>query len=984
MARTFNRQPIQVGYPSKDDVKDYFFNHYEWKGINDDKNFLEVDQHTFNDAKNVYMDSESLLRSRPSMKRVSSNLYNDSGLTVVASLQNILDFWVFGDYVVYYCQNITVNSTSYSYVLLFTKKINDKTCIIALSEDLSTLSASFVYSEIKLILSKRKIFVFTKYSLSYFDFDTEYYYNSNDDEYINPIYIPTTKIITSTTTTEVEKSNILINKEFYTYLYDSVTGVSVDIYGKEVTFTIGNNEYTVTFTEDTRNVIAQLYFSIDKSYGSALYPNIAVSSNGVIAMFSTSTRYLALTYDNGKSFQYFLLSDTAGEVYGNVSFSRSGDIVYLCTATGVWVLSVYSTDASGTKKYPELFNYTASYSIPSSYFTTGQHSITVDIIQDGELALCYCDASGNYNMYFIDESESTKLNHFNGSGLNSYNYTNWVGGCKYYNNIDCSYTYNGTAVNTQRLLIINSVGGIILVRVNWNNISQSCIQCLKIFVSNQGYVDGIGSGATFLNGTTLRVVRQYTARNTSWFSSYNIVSVALTTADNNIISTDISPDHTVNKQLTNYRMFFTSYNTLVCDEGIYDVLANTTQNFINVDKAFIIAVSPGIYYTNSSIFGNNITDTRYDLYSTNVTSPIEMKYETVTKYDDGQPVYYNFIVPDHYTELHNFYFVIDNTVMISSDRTDEDGNWQWYLPTDQKQNFNYKITGIHPISDDVVAVFMKDEIDYIMYDADAKAYTYQKSKLQIGLPEGNNVITSLDGTTILFVTKRGLVGLGYQDFIASTEQALSYLSDSIFQIFNDWNNASIRLHLHGFWLICYKQTTGDVWIYDIRNKSWWHCEYKNHVSTKFVTDGTELLCLASNTLFDFDRSDNDYYDNDGLEQQKIDWYIISQKLYLNAANYYKHIINITLGIALDTIATNEQAAPTMNLQVCNYRKIRNVVDTENFSYNVDMIRTFVHRLNYLKVCEFQYKLSSDDKNVMQVPLSLANVTVKYKIVGEVR
>ena len=137
-------------------------------------------------------------------------------------------------------------------------------------------------------------------------------------------------------------------------------------------------------------------------------------------------------------------------------------------------------------------------------------------------------------------------------------------------------------------------------------------------------------------------------------------------------------------------------------------------------------------------------------------------------------------------------------------------------------------------------------------------------------------------------------------------------------------------------------------------------------------------------MYDFDRSDENYYDDDGETQQKINWYIVSQKLYLNAANYYKHIINITLGIALDTIATDEQAAPTMNLQVCNYRKIRNVVDTENFSYNVDMIRTFVHRLNYFKVCEFQYKLSSDDENVMQVPLSLANVTVKYKIAGEVR
>ena len=37
MARTFNRRPMSVSGPSKNDVKNYTFNYENWKGINDSK-----------------------------------------------------------------------------------------------------------------------------------------------------------------------------------------------------------------------------------------------------------------------------------------------------------------------------------------------------------------------------------------------------------------------------------------------------------------------------------------------------------------------------------------------------------------------------------------------------------------------------------------------------------------------------------------------------------------------------------------------------------------------------------------------------------------------------------------------------------------------------------------------------------------------------------------------------------------------------------
>lgn len=74
MARTFNRYPMSVNTPDKQDIKDYFFNQYNWKGICEDKNYLAVDQYTSADAKNVYVDNEGMLRSRPSLKAFASTL----------------------------------------------------------------------------------------------------------------------------------------------------------------------------------------------------------------------------------------------------------------------------------------------------------------------------------------------------------------------------------------------------------------------------------------------------------------------------------------------------------------------------------------------------------------------------------------------------------------------------------------------------------------------------------------------------------------------------------------------------------------------------------------------------------------------------------------------------------------------------------------------------------------------------------------------
>ena len=83
---------------------------------------------------------------------------------------------------------------------------------------------------------------------------------------------------------------------------------------------------------------------------------------------------------------------------------------------------------------------------------------------------------------------------------------------------------------------------------------------------------------------------------------------------------------------------------------------------------------------------------------------------------------------------------------------------------------------------------------------------------------------------------------------------------------------------------------------------------------------------------------------------------------------------------------NEDAKSSLsiNLTVKNYRHFVDEGKEEVFDYRVQLIRTFVKRLNYAKVREFQYTLRMDDENAIKLPLSLSAISIKYKIGGQVR
>jgi hypothetical protein len=83
--RTFNRQPFSVSTNSNDYPKEQVSTQIEFKGLCDVKNDVAVDQSTFADVENMYIDNDGLLTSRPPLK--------------FADEEDIVGQWTFGSYV---------------------------------------------------------------------------------------------------------------------------------------------------------------------------------------------------------------------------------------------------------------------------------------------------------------------------------------------------------------------------------------------------------------------------------------------------------------------------------------------------------------------------------------------------------------------------------------------------------------------------------------------------------------------------------------------------------------------------------------------------------------------------------------------------------------------------------------------------------------------------------------------------------------------
>ena len=387
---------------------------------------------------------------------------------------------------------------------------------------------------------------------------------------------------------------------------------------------------------------------------------------------------------------------------------------------------------------------------------------------------------------------------------------------------------------------------------------------------------------------------------------------------------------------------------------------------------------------------------------------------------------------------HYLYFIKDgkNLLEITSTQRNENAEFLLYLPKSNEQVFSNTITNMHPLSENTMAIFTPRDIWYSTFTTTDEGVTlfYKPvlSKLPMGCREGNEVITALDGSAIIFPTERGIAAMSPEQFVATTEPTLSYLSDTIqdkyYHFYNDnVKNFSgndykpdVKIMTYRYWILFYKYMDREILALDTRSATWWAWSVPYPIK-KLVNDGRLHLLLNVKGL-DFDNNgtrflwsdrectmylnDKDfpelqasgfkykddvlsnsftgdyeeYYENEYVGTRKvakyaspiIHWHFVSPKLHFGAINNYKAVKGINLNV-------KGMEALTAKLSTKTFRDTFHPEKSETMEININDLRTFVKRLNLSHVTNFQYRLENDANNDAQHQLKLNFLCIKFEV-----
>lgn len=947
MVSTINRQPYQVKQLDYGDIKYKFFNHTNWKGVCDDKNYLGIDQETFADSKNVYVDNEGILKSRPSIKLRKKGAYG-----------SFVDCWTFGNFVVYQIVN---NSKNY----LMINEIQADGTEKQLTLDGLNASNSLlpVADKFKLVVSHQKLYIFEADRIAEVSL-TPSPYSPDTPVYLCTVslpYVPVTEYFVGGARTELEPKNVLTDKYISRYLYNKKSADlrlnTSALIGKTVQVRKQDNSLLGTLHNFTPN--AELTIVDKVNFG-----GIVGGIDGHTTFFGNDTGII-LTSDANYNMYYsidgksFIAIPTLAGAIGLPALSKSTDHVFavLFKEDGPYAYTLAGGRLVGTTRIPYT-SWTKLVDFGSVEFNS--NFAQGDFIDETIFAV----RSSNTNVYTYENGKLTLH-------VDSKSYSGLLSIC-------CAEGYTSVIRNNVQTILYNdsdtsAPGFTIADRPasgldNWNTFKQQYANKTLTFA----YVTG-----------------------TDYSDNGAIQFKSIFLSEDNIANHIAAiPDTQKTEKTVKFGGPFLGgpIGNMKTDDyylALSSSLKVVTKCFFIVGDSVVLNMLQS--YVPLAFAGDDFyADDPTLLTGSSVTSNLtERVYLDIEHNGDN-----NILVFDHEAELEQYFISKGKNLYISAtgafQKVDE---FKWYFPEINTQEFDYDITNLHPISTTELAVFLKDSIYYIKpvtvtrNGIESIAYTYYKSRIPLGCEDGSDVITSYDNKYTLFVTKRGFVAMSYQDFISSEEQALTFLSDTIYDVFSNWNKGAIKLFQYNFWIILYRPGTADAFVFDMRSNSWWPVAYNSNV-VKLIEINRIPLILKGQYLYQFDKSNNNYFDGDSIETGRIDWHITSQKLHLNAINYYKHIINLTFfGYNYD----DKQAEMRFNLRIINYRKQTDTNEQKSFEeieYKIQLTRTFVKRINYYKVNQVQYVLEScrdiDEEDKTPIPLSLTCISLKYLITGQVR
>lgn len=961
------------------------FNQMEWDGIVEDKNPYTVSQNSLSIAENIYVNSNGHLTSRFPIKTnevLSLNKY-----------ESIVEVKDAGDIRVFVILSGVLQN---KYEIGYYKK-----------------STGYVYRWAgKFVSENRGLYRHKEYILWFTDEDA-YVLNLNDIGLgFKPIssisYIPIKKLVKGSSITSPE-TNILTDSyrekyvfqgnEFPTFLNDYTTSTLTIIYdGNEVKYELrDSNKYP-----DYRS-LKPLTYKLNARVGefSDAYPVI-----------STVDNIIALAYD-----EYFMLSLNRGRTFSKIAYpieainDKPWSEMAGLTKDGRYFFTIMPF---GAYRYSLSDNTWTRVSLSAGYFTRSNNSLynggyflnsdnfayaTNRLVNQNYEYKFVSMLKGNLSILSIDSDPYSQFNSIVGLG-----YARPLVHSMIYDTVNDKMSSivstSDSAQSYGRLYILSDDEKLSTQYIELSSSDKKIISIIidgsNIIYSKPGLPEtsGVGieiSGKVYMskNDNPILDKKWYKFSANIFYSSSGDTSVSksfvIDSTPYQLLDSFSSPEPPVN--LSSSIIKFTIKTTDDTANSIFDVYLYDSNGNNGYSIPSYIGKSNRNSYNqlNSRDVSYFVSENYYclrigdELYVNNFNDEDIREYDFLFSSDNP------FIErPTAFYSDSEIYIAFGKDMYISSNSYEKDENTGIYklllcLPELNKNSFESNVNDIINISTSEVAVFMNDAIFVCSMVEDENfgiRYDYRKTRLSLGIREGDRSINSLDGAYTIYPSRRGLLAMTYQEFMASSDQVIKFLTDPIEDVWTEFydNGDNIRI-LQRRNKLYLSNSTNTILVFDMSGK-WWIWNYPIKV-IDMITDQTSLE-LVSERLHEINITYNrymDFYsDRFGKYNKIISWSYISQPLHLNAPNNYKNLKQIIFNSF-----SNDKSILDIIVQIKIYRDAQFIKKPDVLSFTIDVLGSFVKRFNYWKANYIQIGLMNNSENSNPKRLFMNGLTIKYEI-----
>lgn len=331
MKRTVNRTPGQIS-TVVDDGRTDNFNMISFDGIADSENDLTVSPSTFADANNLYINSDEVLSSRPTIK--ANSYLNKEDLLKLDSVKKV---WVVDDLMIYHSGtklHLIKNGVPVDKEI----EIGDEVKVLESMENYILIYPANIYIN---VTSKNEegVLLYTTGPIS------------------DICYIPTTELRSGSEISNPEKPNVISPYSKHAIVYDKAVYTDLsELIGKKVDVLIGNKTYTIDeYTEHDVETLQGLLTVADFDY--VKYSNVGSAiavKNGVIYYSPDGDNFKPLPTAPGTNVQQTVVDGEGGvtikypKFTGEVFIAEEGDSAFVVSGDHIYAISLLEADWDST------------------------------------------------------------------------------------------------------------------------------------------------------------------------------------------------------------------------------------------------------------------------------------------------------------------------------------------------------------------------------------------------------------------------------------------------------------------------------------------------------------------------------------------------------------------------------------------------------------------------------------------------------------